>query len=263
MTSPGNHRNPVRLDHPAIDDSAAMSQHDLHRPAETVDPLHLLLVGTGPGLGASVARRFAREGYRLTLVARSAAAPAILAEELRRDGVSVAVVQADAGDPERLRAALAPLFTAPGAPGVVIYSAALAAFDELLSVTPEQLAAAYAVDVIGAVMTAQLAVPAMRAGGGGTLLFTGGGFADALPENLATLSLGKLALRGVATMLARQLRDDNIHAGSLTILGQIAADTAFAPDRIADAYWAIRSEGRDAWREEYRFDGIGAVSAAA
>ena len=95
----------------------------------------------------------------------------------------------------------------------------------------------------------------MRGGGGGTLLFTGGGFADALPQSLATLSLGKLALRGVATMLARELRDDGIHAGSLTILGQIAAGTPLDPDRIADAYWEIRNEEAGAWREEYRFDG--------
>jgi NAD(P)-dependent dehydrogenase (short-subunit alcohol dehydrogenase family) len=219
------------------------------------DPRHLLLVGAGPGLGAAVARRFAREGFRLTLVARSEGTIAPLAQELRAAGADVAVVQADAGDAESLRGALAPLFAAPGAPGVVIYSAALAAFDELLTVSPEQLATAYAVDVIGGVLTAQLAVPAMRAAGGGTLLFTGGGFADALPQGLATLSLGKLALRAVATMLARQLRDDDIHAGSLTIAGQIVAGTPFDPDRIADAYWAICNEGPDAWREEYRFEG--------
>ena len=114
--------------------------------------------------------------------------------------------------------------------------------------------------MIGAVVTAQLAVPAMRTAGGGTLLFTGGGFADALPESLATLSLGKLALRGVATMLARQLRENGIHAGSLTIRGQIATGTPFDPDRIADAYWAISDEAPDAWREEYRFDGAAAIT---
>jgi NAD(P)-dependent dehydrogenase (short-subunit alcohol dehydrogenase family) len=145
----------------------------------------------------------------------------------------------------------------------VIYNAALATPDELLTVSPEQLAHAYAVDVIGGVLTAQLAVPAMRGAGGGTLLFTGGGFADALPEGLATLSLGKLALRAVATMLARQLRDDDIHAGSLTVLGQIAVGTPFDPGRIADAYWAICNERPDAWREEYRFDGAGEFSLAA
>jgi NAD(P)-dependent dehydrogenase (short-subunit alcohol dehydrogenase family) len=219
------------------------------------DPRHLLLVGTGPGLGAAIARRFAREGSRLTLVARSEEAVATIAQELRAAGADVTVVRADAGDPERLRAALSPLFATPAAPGVVIYNAALMAFDALLTVSPEQLAHAYAVDVIGGVLTAQLAVPAMRAARGGTLLFTGGGFADALPDTLATLSLGKVALRAVATMLARELRDDDIHAGSLTIAGQIVAGTPFDPDRIADAYWAIANEHPDAWREEYRFEG--------
>jgi NAD(P)-dependent dehydrogenase (short-subunit alcohol dehydrogenase family) len=227
---------------------------------DMTDSRRLLLVGTGPGLGAAIARRFAREGYRLTLVARSAETTA---QELRAAGADVAVAQADVGDAERLRAALSSLFAGPDAPGVVIYNAALATFDELLTVSPEQLAHAYAVDVIGGVLTAQLAVPAMRAAGGGTLLFTGGGFADALPETLATLSLGKVALRAAATMLSRQLRDDNIHAGSLTILGQIAPGTPFDPDSIADAYWAICNERPDAWREEYRFAGTeqSAVSA--
>ena len=64
-------------------------------------------------------------------------------------------------------------------------------------------------------------------------------------------------------MLARTLRDDNIHAGSLTILGQIATGTPLDPDRIADAYWAIRNEDPDAWHEEYRFDGGGAPGLSA
>jgi len=224
------------------------------------DERHLLVVGAGPGLGASVARRFAREGYRLTLVARSHATTDALADELRAAGTDVTVVVADAGDPDGLRAAVAPLFAEPGAPGAVFYSAVLPTPDDLLTVTPEQLAAAYAVDVIGAVVTVQIAVPAMRAAGGGTLLFTGGGFADALPQSLATLSLGKLALRGVATILARELRADNIHAGSLTILGPIAAGTPLDPDRIADVYWAIRNEEPEDWREEYRFDGSSSLS---
>ena len=49
--------------------------------------------------------------------------------------------------------------------------------------------------------------------------------------------------------------NDDIHAGSLTIAGPIAAGTPFDPDSIADAYWAICNEERDAWREEYRFEG--------
>ena len=227
----------------------------LDRSEASLDPHHLLLVGAGPGLGSAVARRFAREGYRVTLVARSVATLVPIAQELGAAGAAVASVQADAGEAAGLRAALAPVFAAPRAPGIVIYNASLMAFDDLLTVGPEQLADAYAVNVIGAVGTAQLAVRAMRVAGGGTLLFTGGGFADALPATLATLSLGKVTLRALATMLARELREDGIHAASLTILGQIAPGTPFDPDRIADAYWEIAHEDPAAWREEYRFDG--------
>lgn len=99
----------------------------------SVDPRHLLLVGAGPGLGAAVAPRFAREGYRLTLLARSE--PAI-AHEL----ADVSVLRADAGDAAALRAALTPLFAAPDAPEVVIYSAALLEPGDLLRVGAEQLA---------------------------------------------------------------------------------------------------------------------------
>ena len=172
-----------------------MSADDLQTAMGAVDSSHLLVVGTGPGLGASVARRFAREGYRLTLVARSQPTVAALADELAGAGTDVTGLAADAGDPDRLRAALVPLFARAGAPGVVIYSAALPASDDLLTVTPEQLAAAYAVNVIGAVVTAQ-----------------------------------------------------------------IAAGTPLDPDRIADAYWAIRNEAPDAWQEEYRFDGALALT---
>jgi NAD(P)-dependent dehydrogenase (short-subunit alcohol dehydrogenase family) len=223
--------------------------------AASLDPHHLLLVGAGPGLGAAIARRFAREGYRVTLVARSGATLTPITQELSAAGAEVASVQADAGEPHSLRAALAPIFAAPGAPGIVIYNAALMEFDDLLTVSPQQLADAYAVNVIGAVRTVQLAVPAMRGAGGGTLLFTGGGFADALPPALATVSLGKVTLRAMATMLARELREDGIHAASLTVLGQIAPGTQFDPESIAEVYWAISDEDRDAWREEYRFEG--------
>jgi NAD(P)-dependent dehydrogenase (short-subunit alcohol dehydrogenase family) len=46
------------------------------RDGASVGARHLLLVGAGPGLGAAIARRFARDGYRVTLVTRSPATTA-------------------------------------------------------------------------------------------------------------------------------------------------------------------------------------------
>jgi NAD(P)-dependent dehydrogenase (short-subunit alcohol dehydrogenase family) len=123
-----------------------------------------------------------------------------------------------------------------------------------LSSTAAYLQTAYAVDVIGAIVIAQNAVPSMRAAGFGTILFTGGGFADHPVPALATISLGKAALRAAATILHADLEPDGIRAASLTIAGQIVAGTSFDPKRIAERYWEIVQSDGD-WQAEFRFTG--------
>ena len=90
---------------------------------ETVDPDHLLLIGAGPGVGAAVVRRFGREGFRSTLISRSGSAD--LAAELRAGGLEIETVAADIADLDGYRKVLEGIFGAPGAPGVVVYNAAL------------------------------------------------------------------------------------------------------------------------------------------
>ena len=94
----------------------------------------------------------------------------------------------------------------------------------------------------------------MKAGGSGTMIFTGGGFADHPIAALATVSLGKAALRSAATMLGADLGPDGIRVATLTIAGQIAAGTAFDPVHIAERYWKIVQMG-DPWQPEFRFTG--------
>ena len=149
------------------------------RDGPAVDPRHLLVIGAGPGLGGGIAHRFARGGYRLTLLARRTDGLAKLASDLADTGAAVDTVAADAGDPAGLRAALTSLYARPGAPGVLVYDAGFDADpDSLLSSDVAGLHQAYDVDVVGAIVAAQVAAPAMRAAGGGTILFTGGGWAD-------------------------------------------------------------------------------------
>jgi short-subunit dehydrogenase len=220
----------------------------------TVDRDHLLLIGAGPGLGEAVARRFATGGYRATLVARSADGLRDLARSLSDTGVEIATIEADASDPEGLGAKIAELYRIDGAPGVIVYNAVMGAPDQLLSVSVAHLQAAYAVDVIGAIVIAQVAVPAMKAAGFGTIIVTGGGFADHPIPALATVSLGKAALRSAATMLGADLASTGIRVATFTIAGQIVAGTAFDPDHIAEGYWdVVHTDGP--WRAEFRFAG--------
>ena len=224
------------------------------RAGGTVDRSHLLLVGAGPGLGAAVAHRFAVGGYRVTLVARSTDNLADLAGGLSDTGAAIDTIAADASDPASLGARVAELYDGAGAPGLIVYNAAMGAPDQLLSASVAHLQTAYAVDVIGAIVVAQVAAPAMKAAGFGTIIVTGGGFADHPISALATLSLGKAAVRSAATMLAADLQPDGIRVATLTIAGQIAAGTAFDPKRIAERYWDV-VQGDGPWQTEVRFTG--------
>ncbi len=136
--------------------------------AGSIDDRHLLLVGAGPGLGMAVARRFAEGGYRVTLVARSTDSLGELAKTLADTGAQVDTISADASDPDGLGARIGALYRDQGAPGLIVYSAVMGAPDRLLSSSVAHLQTAYAVDVIGAIVVAQVAAPAMRAAGSGT-----------------------------------------------------------------------------------------------
>ena len=231
-----------------------MADHSAAGSGSSIDSRHLLLVGAGPGLGMAVARRFAVGGYRVTLVARSTDGLRDLAGSLADTGSQIETVAADASDPEGLGARMAELYDQQGAPGLIIYNAVMGAPDKLLDSSAEHLQTAYAVDVIGAIVVTQVAAPVMREAGSGTIIVTGGGFADHPIPALATVSLGKAALRSAATMLGADLEPDGIRVATLTILGQIVAGTAFDPENIAKRYWEV-VHSDDPWQAEFRFTG--------
>jgi NAD(P)-dependent dehydrogenase (short-subunit alcohol dehydrogenase family) len=221
---------------------------------ESVDPEHLLLIGAGPGVGAAVVRRFGREGFRGTLISRSGEGGGLV-PELRGGGLEIDAVAVDIEDLDDYRKTLERIFSAPGAPGVVVYNAALPDPGAILDTTVERLRIAHDVDVIGAVVAAQVAAPVLRAAGGGTLLVTSGGFADDPVPALASLSIGKAALRSAQTLVAAGVAEDGIHAATVTIVGAVKPGTDFDPDDIAALFWTAHTDPKDAWKTEYRFTG--------
>lgn len=225
------------------------------KTAGSVDARHLLLVGAGPGLGIAIARRFATEGYRITLIARGIDGLSKLVDSLADTDAKVDTIAADASAPDALGARITELYSGQGAPGVIVYNAVMGAPDQLLSSSVDHLQTAYTVDVIGAIVVAQRAAPAMRAAGSGTIIVTGGGFADHPIPALATVSLGKAALRSAATMLGADLKADGIRVTTLTIDGQIVPGTPFDPERIAERYWEVVAADEGSWQAEFRFTG--------
>jgi NAD(P)-dependent dehydrogenase (short-subunit alcohol dehydrogenase family) len=221
---------------------------------ELVDPEHLLLIGAGPGVGAAVVRRFGREGFRSTLISRSGAGGGLV-PELCGGGLEIEAIAVDIEDLDDYRKTLERIFSAPGAPGVVVYNAALPDPGQILDTTIERLRIAHDVDVIGAVVAAQVAAPVLRAAGGGTLLVTSGGFADDPVPAMASLSIGKAALRSAQTLVAAGVAAGGIHAATVTIVGAVKPGTDFDPDDIAELFWTAHTDPKDAWKTEYRFTG--------
>ena len=221
-----------------------------------LDPQHVVVLGAGPGLGAAVARRFGREGFTVTLVARHEGTLAALAGGLRDAGVAVATLTADVADPHGFRTSLQELARRTN-PGVVVYNVASVAPDHILSSDVDHLLATYAVDVVGAVTAAQVFTPAMRAAGRGTFLATGGHPSVAPEPRYATLSLGKAGLRAAVSLLHDDLTTDGVHVTGIRIAGAIVPGTALDPERIADAYWALHTQPPGEWSAETVVDGRG------
>jgi short-subunit dehydrogenase len=194
----------------------------------SINANHVLILGAGPGLSASIAQRFGREGFEVTLLARNEQTLTELADNLRADDITVNTVTGDAADTEQFRATLERIAT-ESTPGVVIYNACVIAPADLLTVDVDFLHSTYAVDVLGAISAVQVFTPAMREAGSGTFIATGG-YASVFPWfEYASIALDKAALRNAVAMLHDQLKPDGVHVAGVTITGPIAPGTPAAP----------------------------------
>jgi NAD(P)-dependent dehydrogenase (short-subunit alcohol dehydrogenase family) len=208
----------------------------------------MVIIGAGPGLGLSVARRFAREGLPVALVARSKDKLKTLADALTPTGVPVITLTADSTDETALRTALDTATAKFGLPEAVVYNAAIIQPDRPgeLSVAAHQQA--WAVNVLGAITAAAHIAPAMSRRGSGSFLITGG-MPDPNPEYVS-LSLGKAGVRALVTLLDKQYGPAGVHIASVTVNGPIAPGTAFDPEDIAEHYWHLHTQQRPEWSQE-------------
>ncbi|WP_327397776.1 SDR family NAD(P)-dependent oxidoreductase [Streptomyces phaeochromogenes] len=211
-----------------------------------------VIIGAGPGIGQAVARRFAREGLPITLIARGGQTLRAVASEVASHGaphgVPVVTLQADSADRAELDAALDRAIGEHGVPEVAVYNAALVRADEVGEISVREHMEAWAVNVVGALNAAARLAPAMAARGRGTFLVTGG-----MPEpkpQYVSLSLGKAGVRTLVALLDQLYCSSGVHVASVTVDGPVAPGTDFDPDDIAEHYWRLHTQPRHLWDRE-------------
>ncbi|MUN37392.1 SDR family NAD(P)-dependent oxidoreductase [Actinomadura litoris] len=208
----------------------------------------VVVVGAGPGIGQAVARRFAREGLPITLIARSEETLRGAADGVAPSGVPVLTSAADGTDEDALRAALDRAVAEFGVPDVVVYNAALVRPDAPGELSARAQADAWAINVVGALTAAGHLAPEMARRGSGSILITGG-----MPEpkpQYVSLSLGKAGVRTLVRLLHQQYGAAGVHAASVTVAGPVAPGTDFDPDDIAEHYWRLHTQPRHRWEHE-------------
>ena len=221
-----------------------------------------VVAGVGPGLGASLARRFAREGCRIALLARSPEFNAELTNELRGEGTKVLAVSTDIGQSDQVTAAFRSIREELGPVDVLINNASAGGpFGQpFIEISADSFAHGWRVGVLGAFLCSQAVVPDMLTKGTGCILFTGA--TSSVRGAAITFSSAKFALRGLAQGLARELWPKGIHVAHIIVDGVIrereielgvedqTGEPLMNPAAIAEAYWALAKQDRSAWTLE-------------
>lgn len=220
------------------------------------------VLGVGPGLGASVARRFAREGLAIALLARREESVAGVRGEIEERGGTALSVAADATDPRSVSAAFERVRSELGDPGVFVYNAGAFQMGGVLEISPEKFDECFKANCAGAFYAAREVLPAMVEAGRGTVLFTGATAALRGSARFSALAVGKFGLRALAQSMAREFGPQGIHVAHVVVDGQIDTprvremspdreeDTMLSPEAIAETYWRLHAQHRTAWTLE-------------
>ena len=220
-----------------------------------------VVTGVGPGLGAALARRFAKE-YAVAINARSASYLKTLGDELRAAGATVLEAPADLSSTSAIEEAFATIRDRLGPPEVLLYNAGGGTWGTITEVTVEQYEDSWRVNAFGAFVAAKAVAPAMIERGRGVMLFTGATAGVKAGARSIAFGPAKFAMRGLTQALARDLGPKGIHVAWINVDGGIdtphvrqrypglnVADL-LKPEAIAETCWHLAHQDKSAWTLE-------------
>ena len=212
------------------------------------------IVGAGPRIGNGLAQSFALAGHGIVLISRDTTNTDPIAAEVRVKGTAAHQVAFDATDRAATARGFAKIDKEIGVPDVVIYNPAnmiMAAYSE---VTPDDMDQTWSVMLYAAMNVVAATLPAMKQRGSGTLLFTGGGFGIDPSVSRAPHSIAKAAIRNYAHGLYLELKEQGIHAGTVTVHRPIGPGEDMV--RCANRFLAMHQESADEWTWEQHYGRI-------
>jgi NAD(P)-dependent dehydrogenase (short-subunit alcohol dehydrogenase family) len=228
------------------------------------------VVGAGDYIGAAIARRFAREGYLVFAGRRGSDKLAPLAASIRAEGGRCEARALDA----RKEAEIAAFIAAADAAApleVCVFNVGANVYFPLLDTTERVFRKVWEMACYAGFLTAREAARALLRHGRGSLFFTGATASMRGSIGFAAFASAKAGLRALAQSAARELGPQNVHvahlvidagvdtafvreriqaAGGASALAALEPDQLMRPDSIADAYWHLHQQPRDAWTFE-------------
>lgn len=223
-------------------------------------------VGAARGLGSAIARRFAREGYRVTIVGRAAGKLEAAAEEIRATGAALEVVVGDVTDEALVRDAVARADRSDAPLEAAVFNAGGNWPRNFLAMDREFLEGMWSTGPLAGFFFAKAAIERMLPRGHGSVLFTGATASMRGRANFGGFAHAKAGLRALAQSAAREFGPQGIHVAHVIVDGMIDGDRIHTflpdakerkgpdglldPDRIADSFWMLHTQHRSAWTHE-------------
>lgn len=221
-----------------------------------------IVAGVGPGLGASLARAFSRQGYSVGLLSRRAESSEPVAAQIQANKGKALVVPANVTDRNAVFKAVDKIRSELGPITVLAYNASGFGRGNFLDLDPEVIRRSFEVGTMGAVHLAQAVIPEMLETGHGFISLTGATASLRGRAAFAPLAIAKSSLRILGQSLAREFHPRGIHVVHVIVDGQIetprlrardpdrAPDTVIPPDSIADAIIHALKQPKNAWTHE-------------
>ncbi|MCS3836929.1 NADP-dependent 3-hydroxy acid dehydrogenase YdfG [Pseudomonas arsenicoxydans] len=226
----------------------------------------VLVVGAGDATGGAIAKRFAQEGYIACVTRRSADKLQPLVDAIKANGGDAHGFACDARKEEDVIALVEEIETRIGPIEAFVFNIGANVPCSILEETARKYFKIWEMACFSGFLNAREVAKRMAKRQRGTILFTGATAGMRGAAGFAAFAGAKHGIRALAQSMARELGPMNIHVAHVVVDGAI--DTDFIresfpekyatkdedgilnPEHIAENYWYLHSQPRDAWTFE-------------